>query len=167
VAVPFMIPRLGKRNMMLLGSCVVALGHLVTLIAPLDLRLATLAAVLRGAGIAPCFAVLFAMIADCVEYGHWKFNLRTEGIIFSAATVGQKFGQGIASAILGNLLDSVGYDGMLTVQSSEATAMISRIYLATPVICFGVIAILMLFYHLDKEMPKIMRDLESWRNSEV
>lgn len=107
-AVPFMIPRLGKRNMMLFGSLLVAVGHLVTLIAPVNLSLATVAAVLRGAGIAPCFAVLFAMIADCVEYGHWKFGLRTEGVIFCAATVGQKFGQGIASAILGGLLDSVG-----------------------------------------------------------
>lgn len=166
-AVPFMIPRLGKRNMMLFGSLLVAVGHLVTLIAPVNLSLATVAAVLRGAGIAPCFAVLFAMIADCVEYGHWKFGLRTEGVIFCAATVGQKFGQGIASAILGGLLDSVGYDGTLAAQSAEATAMISHIYLATPVICFGIVAALMLLYHLDKEMPQIIHDLESQKQTEV
>ncbi len=161
VAVPFMIPRLGKRNMMLIGALIVAVGHMVTLLAPLSLPLATVAAVLRGAGIAPCFAVLFAMIADCVEYGHWKFGLRTEGVIFCAATVGQKFGQGIANAILGGLLNSVGYDGTLAVQSVQATNMIRLIYLGTPVICFGVVAITMLFYHLDREMPKIMSDLEA------
>lgn len=166
VAVPFMIPRLGKRNMMLLGACIAAGGHLLTLIAPLSLPLATVAAVLRGAGIAPCFAVLFAMIADCVEYGHWKFNLRTEGVIFCAATVGQKFGQGIANAILGGLLDGAGYDGTLAVQSAQATNMISAIYLATPVICFGVVAIVMLFYKLDKEMPQIMVDLETRKHIE-
>lgn len=167
VAVPFMIPRLGKRNMMLLGACVVAIGHLVTVMAPTSLPVATVAAVLRGTGIAPCFAVLFAMIADCVEYGHWKFNLRTEGVIFCAATVGQKFGQGIASAILGGLLDSVGYDGTLAVQSAQATSMISGIYFATPVICFGVVAVIMLFYKLDKEMPQIMTDLEKRKTIEV
>ena len=166
VAVPFMIPRLGKRNMMLLGACVVAFGHLVTLIAPASLPVATVAAVLRGTGIAPCFAVLFAMIADCVEYGHWKFALRTEGVIFCAATVGQKFGQGIASAILGGLLNSVGYDGTLAVQNAQATSMISGIYFATPVICFGIVAIIMLFYKLDKEMPQIMTDLETRKTME-
>ena len=166
-AVPFMIPRMGKRNMMMLGSAVVAVGHLLTMIAPTDLTIATIAAVLRGAGIAPCFAVLFAMIADCVEYGHWKFCLRTEGVIFCAATVGQKFGQGIASAIVGNLLDGAGFDGTLAVQSASAMDMISLIYLATPVICFGVVTVLMLFYHLDKEMPQIMSDLESRKLAEV
>ena len=160
VAVPFMIPRLGKRNMMLLGACIVTAGHLLTFAAPLNMQLAVVAAVLRGAGIAPCFAVLFAMIADCVEYGHWKTNLRTEGLIFCAATVGQKFGQGIASTIVGGLLDSVGYDGTLAVQSAAATQMIEWIYLFTPVICFGVVVILMLFYRLDKELPRIMEDLE-------
>lgn len=167
VAVPFMIPRLGKRNMMLLGAVIVAAGHLTTLFAPQSLALATVAAVLRGAGIAPCFAVLFAMIADCVEYGHWKNHLRTEGIIFCAATVGQKFGQGVASFILGKLLDGAGYDGMLAVQSAAATNMITGIYLATPVICFGVVAVIMLFYKLDLEMPQIMQELDTRTRQEV
>lgn len=165
-AVPFLIPRLGKRNMTLAGSLIVALGHLTTLFAPTNRTLAVLAAVLRGAGLALCFAVLFAMIADCVEYGHWKFNLRTEGLIFCAATVGQKFGQGIASAILGGLLDQAGYDGTLAVQSASANWMISAIYLATPVICLGIVAVVMLFYRLDREMPQIMHDLEQ-RKQEV
>lgn len=167
IAVPFMIPRLGKRNMMLAGACVVTVGHLITLAAPLNLTVATVAAVLRGAGIAPCFAVLFAMIADCVEYGHWKSSLRTEGVIFCAATVGQKFGQGVASAIVGGLLDSAGYDGLAAVQTATANAMISRIYLLTPALCFGVIVILMLFYKLDKEMPQIMLDLEARKQKEA
>lgn len=160
LAIPFLLPRLGKRNMMLLGACIVAVGHTLTFVAPTDLTIATIAAVLRGASIAPCFAVLFAMIADCVEYGHWKTMLRVEGAIFCAATVGQKFGQGVASAIVGNLLDSVGYDGTLAVQSAAAEGMISWIYLLTPVLCFGVIVILMLLYRLDREMPMIMKDLE-------
>lgn len=167
VAVPFLIPRLGKRNMTLAGSLIVAIGHLSTLLAPTNLMLAAVAAVLRGAGLALCFAVLFAMIADCVEYGHWKFNLRTEGLIFCAATVGQKFGQGIASAILGGLLDSAGYDGTLAVQSAAANQMITAIYLATPVVCLGVGAVVMLFYKLDKEMPQIMRDLDARKALEV
>ena len=45
--------------------------------------------------------------------------------------------------------------------------MISHIYLATPVICFGIVAALMLLYHLDKEMPQIIHDLESQKQTEV
>ena len=161
VAVPLLLRRTGKRNMMLIGSCVVSAGHALAFIAPLNLTLAVAAAVLRGSGIALCFAVLFAMIADCVEYGQWKTSLRTEGIIFCAATVGQKFGQGIASAIVGGLLNGAGYDGTLAVQSPAAEGMITNIYLFTPILCFGIIAVFMLFYKLDVEMPGIMRDLEA------
>ncbi len=58
VAVPLLLRRTGKRNMMLIGSCVVAAGHALAFIAPLNLTLAVAAAVLRGSGIALCFAVL-------------------------------------------------------------------------------------------------------------
>lgn len=162
--VPFLFPKLGKRNMMLMGACVVALGHTLTFLAPLNLSIAVISAVLRGAGIAPIYAVLFAMIADCVEYGQWKTLLRTEGVIFCAATIGQKFGQGVASAIVGALLDSAGFNGMLAVQSQSALSMISRIYLLTPIICFAFVAVLMLFYKLDKQLPFIIKELEA-RNS--
>lgn len=162
---PIVIPKFGKRNMMLVGACVVVIGHAITIFAPTNITLALLAGVLRGSGIAPVWASIFAMIADCVEFGQWKTGLRTEGIIFCAATIGQKFGQGIASATVGGLLGAAGFSGMLHTQGKAAVNMISKIYIVTPIITFGVIVILMLFYKLEKMLPSIIKDLDERRSS--
>ncbi|GAB2044119.1 MFS transporter [Agathobaculum sp. TL06] len=159
--VPFFVKRLSKRNMTLCGAVVSIVGHALVLINPVDPTLAVTAAVARGIGMAFGAVVLFAMIADCVEYGHWKFGLRTEGIIFCAATVGQKFGQGISQAVAGALLNGAGFDGTLAVQSASSMSMITNIYLWVPIIFGFVNVALVLFYRLDRELPQIMQDLEA------
>lgn len=163
ILVPLLVKKMRKKNIMLSGAIIVALGHLIVLADPLNVTIATVAAAIRGMGIAACYGVLFAMIADTVEYGQWKSHVRTEGLIFSAATMGQKFASGIASALVGGLLGMVGYDGMLAVQNEAATEMISRIYIWGPTLFFGIVIILMLFHKLDVEMPKILSDLKQRR----
>ena len=53
------------------------------------------------------------MMADVVNYGHFrKTGVRVQALIFSAATVGQKFGGGITGAIIGQLMDKSGFTGL-------------------------------------------------------
>ena len=62
------------------------------------------------------------MMADVVNYGHWKTGVRVQALIFSAATVGQKFGGGITGAIIGQLMDKSGFTGLaqeISVRSSN------------------------------------------------
>ena len=158
--VPFLIRRLPKRKIMMFGAFVSGFGHLIVFIDPTSLTFAVAAAILRGCGIAACYGVLFAIIADTVEYGQWKSGIRTEGLIFSAATLGQKFSSGIAAAIVGGLLSMVHYDGTLAVQNEAAQDMISYIYFWGPPIFFGIIVILMIFYRLEKSLPRITEELK-------
>lgn len=139
------------------------LGQAIVFIDYYSLTIAIAAAVFRGIGGSLSIIVLFAMIADCVEYSHWKFNIRAEGLIFCAATVGQKFGQGVSSAIMGWLMDGAGYDGTLAVQSESANQMIIGLYAFVPIISYVLILIIMKFHHLDKELPGIMKELEERR----
>lgn len=44
----------------------------------------------RGIGNAGISACMFAMVTDTIEYGEWKTGVRTEGLINSAASFGQK-----------------------------------------------------------------------------
>ena len=139
----------------------VAAGHALAFIAPLNLTLAVAAAVLRGFGIALCFCCSFAMIADCVGMGSGRLHSERRGSSSVPRLWDKNSVRGIASAIVGGLLNGAGYDGTLAVQSPAAEGMITNIYLFTPILCFGIIAVFMLFYKLDVEMPGIMRDLEA------
>lgn len=48
-------------------------------------------------------------LADCVEYGEWKTNNRSEGLVFSANVFKSKFASGLAGAIPAYLLAGIGY----------------------------------------------------------
>ena len=71
-----------------------------------------------------------------------------------------KLGGGLASAGIGLLMDSVGYDGMAAVQSESALAMIEAICLYAPIFFSAIIVVLCLLYKLDKIYPQVMADLK-------
>ena len=159
-ALIWILPRFSKKTVMVMGAVVMILGQSLVFINMESMTVAVIAAVFRGIGGSLSIVVLFAMIADCVEYSHWKFHIRAEGVIFCAATVGQKFGQGVSSAIMGWLLDGAGYDGTLDVQPESANNMIIALYALVPIISYLIILVIMKFHHLDRELPGIMKELE-------
>ena len=158
--VPNYVMRFGKRNLTLGGILLVIVAQLLWMVNPLSVTLAMVSAVLRGIGVAPLWACVFPMIADSAEFGQWKTHVRQDGMIFSAASVGSKLGGGLASAGIGLLMDSVGYDGMAAVQSESALAMIEAICLYAPIFFSAIIVVLCLLYKLDKIYPQVMADLK-------
>ena len=158
--VPHFVPRFGKRNLTLAGILLVIVAQLVWISNPLSVPIAMVSGVLRGIGVAPLWACVFPMIADSAEFGQWKTHVRQDGMIFSAASVGSKLGGGLASAGIGLLMDSVGYDGTLAAQSPEAMDMIYNICMYAPIIFSVIIVVLCLLYKLDKIYPQVIADLK-------
>lgn len=158
--VPHFVPRFGKRNLTLAGILLVIVAQLVWMSNPLSVPIAMVSGVLRGIGVAPLWACVFPMIADSAEFGQWKTHVRQDGMIFSAASVGSKLGGGLASAGIGLLMDSVGYDGTLAAQSPEAMDMIYNICMYAPIIFSVIIVVLCLLYKLDKIYPQVIADLK-------
>lgn len=120
---------------------------------------------LRGVGNAGISACMFAMVTDTIEYGEWKTGIRTEGLINSAASFGQKIGNGLSSVILGAILSIGGYVGTAVTQTAGAITAIKVSYIYVPVILTVIQVIVLAFYHLDKEYDSILTDLKSRRIS--
>ena len=158
--VPHFVMRFGKRNLTLAGILLVIVAQLVWMTSPVNVSVAMVSAVLRGIGVAPLWACVFPMIADSAEFGQWKTHVRQDGMIFSAASVGSKLGGGLASAGVGLLMDSVGYDGLLTSQSQGVLDMIYNICMYAPIGFSVIIVVLCLLYKLDKLYPKVIADLK-------
>jgi len=158
--VPNYVMRFGKRNLTLSGILLVIVAQLIWMMNPLNVTFAMVSAVLRGIGVAPLWACVFPMIADSAEFGQWKTHVRQDGMIFSAASVGSKLGGGLASAGVGLLMDSVGYDGLAATQTESALAMIEAICLYAPIFFSAIIVVLCLLYKLDKIYPQVMADLK-------
>lgn len=85
--------------------------------------------------------------------------LRTAGAIQSATTSGQKFGQGIGSALIGFIMDANAYNGNLDVQPEQALQTIQNLFIYGVTVLGIIMIVILLFYKLDKEYPAIIREL--------
>ncbi len=160
IAVKWILPKFTKKRIMIAACVLMIVGQGCAMINVHNVMWQIVSAAFRGTACSLAISVLFAMIADCVEYSHWKTGIRAEGVNFSAATVGQKLGQGLSSGIMGWILAVAGYNGALELQPQSALDMILNIYLWVPVIVSVVILILLCFHDLDKKLPEILADLE-------
>lgn len=156
---PF-IRRFGKRNLSLFGICIMLAGSGLMLAMPQNVTAVMVGVFLKGVGIGPFTAVIYSMMADAIEYGNWRTGIRSEGLLYSAATIGYKIGSGLASAMVGFVMDATGYDGLAAVQTASAHAGIQMLFLAVPVAIWALMALVTWFYRLDREYPEIMRQMQ-------
>jgi GPH family glycoside/pentoside/hexuronide:cation symporter len=157
--VALLIKRIGKRNSALIGTAIVLIGQVIMMLSPANLTLILVATAIKGIGSAPLVVSLFAMIADTIEYGEWKSGVRTEGLVYSAASFGGKVGAGLGVALIGWILAMGGYVGGEATQSVAAIGSIKTLFLYIPAMVTVLQFILLWFYKLDKEYPKIVEEL--------
>ena len=149
----------GKRNVALYGSFVSIAGQLLMLLNPASAAWLMFCAVIKGIGSATLSGTMFAMIADTIEYGHWKTGTRVEGMLYSSTTFGAKVGAGVGGAVALAVIGAAGYDGLAAVQAPAALEAIKVLYLIVPIPFVIIIPILYACYKLDKIYPKVMEEL--------
>lgn len=151
--------KFGKRNVALYGSFVSIAGQLLMLLNPTSAAWLMFCAVIKGIGSATLSGTMFAMIADTIEYGHWKTGTRVEGMLYSSTTFGAKVGAGVGGAAALAVIGAAGYDGLAAVQAPAALEAIKVLYLIVPIPFVIIIPILYACYKLDKIYPKVMEEL--------
>lgn len=151
--------KIGKRNVSIIGCLITLLGQILMLFNPLSFTWLMVCSLIKGIGSGCLAGTLFAMVADTIEYGHWKTGTRVEGMLYSSTTFGAKIGGGAGSAIAMFFLGKFGYDGLASVQSDAVMELLKIFFLYVP-IAFGIILpLLYTFYKLDKIYPQVMKDL--------
>lgn len=166
IACAWLIRKWGKSTIVIAGSILACASQLLIIFGPVSVPMVTAAAVLRGLGSGTFYALMFTMVGDVIEYGHWRTGVRAEGLLFSANTIGQKIGSGVALAIIGAVMTASGFDGMIAVQPAAAVSTISAVYIWGPIVCWGGMAILGLLDHkLDVQYDSIMCDLHEGKLS--
>jgi len=169
VFAPFAVKKIGKRNTILIGSIVSIGGYIVAIVGGNAHSVPGLLSglLISGLGMGVGAGLIFAMMADTVDYGEWRSGVRAQGLLYSASSFGVKVGMGIGGALGGLILSMGGYVAKSDVQSSSALAAISFNYLWAPIIGQVIMIILLLFYRLDKIQPVMLRELEERRNGSV
>ncbi|MAT56972.1 MAG: MFS transporter [Ignavibacteriae bacterium] len=156
--------KFGKRNTYIASNILSGIGVLALFIpSPDEYIYAYIISALVGFFNGPGVPILWAMYADTADYSEWKFGRRATGIVFSAATFGQKFGWGVGGAITGWLLAIFNYVPN-EVQSSDTILGIKLMLSIIPGILMILSAGLLFFYDLtESTMEKIQIELSARR----
>jgi GPH family glycoside/pentoside/hexuronide:cation symporter len=159
---PFLLKKMGKRNLSLIGAVIAVTSHALLLLNPYSFGWALTTSIIRALGEAPLTAVVFGMMGDVIEFGQWKSHIRQESLIFGGGSLGFKIGTGITSAVITSMLNHAGYlssTGGNMAQPGSAVDMIRNIYVWGPTLIWIVAVIVLIVYKLDKKYPKIMEEL--------
>ncbi len=155
-----MVKRLGKRKTAMIGCAINAVGCALMFINLRDVTVILGASVVKGLGSALVGAVMFALLADTIEYGEWKNGVRTEGLIYSAGSFGTKVGSGIGTAMVGWILAIGHYQNGVAVQSASAINAMIVLFAVIPLILIIIDFIILYFFKLDNIYPQIVADLK-------
>lgn len=160
--------KFGKRNTYIMSNALSGISVLALFLpSPEQYKWAYAISALVGFFNGPGVPILWAMYADTADYAEWRFGRRATGIVFSAATFGQKFGWGIGGALTGWLLAIFNYVPN-AVQSSESLLGIKLMLSIIPGVLMILSVILLFFYNLTEPfMEKVQSELTARRQNEV
>ena len=158
--VPAIVKKMGHQKTLILSSILMLAGFLIVAINPYSGTLAIVGTVVRGFGNGAIFACGFALSAQVVDYGEWKFNVRSEGLVNSCVSFGQKVGLGLGAAIASWIIAAGGYVGTAKVQTASANSAIIFAYVWFGVILAALLLVVSLFLNIDKYEGQIKKDLE-------
>ncbi len=109
--------------------------------------------------IGPTPALVWAMYAECADYGEWKTGRRTTALVFSTVQFAQKLGLAIGAGLAGFILALFGFVAN-EVQTADSIAGIRFMFSLMPALLAILGATAILFYRLDStRVREIERDL--------
>lgn len=161
---PYLTRKISKRNLCLYGSVITVVCQLILgMFWPTSLAGMFLVTILRTIATGPIMAVIFAMMADVVEWTQWKYHVREEGMVFAASGILFKAISAITTAILGFALDAAGYvesTGVLVQQPQAVLELIPNLYHYGIVIIYVLMFLVAMPWKIDKQYPQIMAELK-------
>ena len=161
ILILFLMPAISKKwnkkTFLLMGAVLIIAGFAITGLAGENTTMIVVGTVIRSLGVGPILSAVFALVPDVVEYGNWKFGIRSEGLISSAQSIGSKIGIGVGSALTGWILAAVGYNPV----AEPTQAVINAVkfdYTWMGVILGIIILVIVLLLDVEKYADQYNRD---------
>ena len=159
----FVLPKLsqslGKWKVMMGSFVIQIVAYLLIGLFPTNLPILYAALAIKSVGQTAPMAILFALVADVVDYGELKTGKRIYGLTYSAVSFGMKVGTGLGSAVVGWALALGAYDGMAAVQADSAITAIVALYSYIPLVLIVITLIVMYMTNVDKGIAELKKQI--------
>ena len=162
---PFIMLKLSKRWVGLIGMAVAAVAFVLTALAGGNVMMVVACNLLKGAAFGCGAATMFGLLQDSITYGQWLTGVEAIGMGNAASSFTMKIGSGIGTAALGWILGAGGFDADPTSASAIASINVACIWVPLITCVIGVVC--MLLFDIDKHYEKAIADLAEgkWKGS--
>ena len=175
IGVFLMLPltkKFGKKNCMMIGFWISALGCLLGWLIPNAMGPVLAALAIKSMGLLPGMYILSAVMADVLDYVEYKEGFRCDGFSASVYTIISTASSGIAIGLFNIGLSATGYvppaaDGSWVAQSAATQGFISFAYFGAPAILYLLAGILFIFYRIEKQRKEIQDTIVARHRAEA
>lgn len=155
IFIPKLCDKFGKWAVMMASFILQIVVYIIIGLFPTNLPVLYTALIFKSIGQTAPMSILFALVADVVDYGELKTGKRIDGLTYSAVSFGMKVGTGLGSAVVGWALAFGKYDGMAAVQPDSAIASMVALYSWIPMVLAIITTIVMFFTNVEKDIRKL------------
>ena len=164
VAAVFVVPlanHFTKRAAAFAGMALSVIGGIIAGAGNGNVVTTAVGVALKCLGSAPACYLILAMIADVIDYVEYRSGIRTDGLTMSIYSSIMVAATPVCNAIFSAMLDAVGYDQYASAalgrvaQTAAVQGTITLSYIWIETIAFGLCAILMLFFNVEKRLNSI------------
>ena len=146
---PSLTKKLGREKVFKLGSILPIVGFLLLLVSgyvdPKNAVFIAISGIVFKLGSGLLLASTTVMLADVVDYGHYKLGTRNESIVFSVQTLLVKSASAVSGWLVGVGLSLVGYVAGAT-QTAQTILGMRVLMIGAPILC----AIIMYIIYKNK-----------------
>ena len=163
--------KFGKRNVTAVGFVLYAIGGIICCLFPTNMVMMLVGQFIKNIGGLPCAYVFMALFADVLDHMEWKNRNRCDGIAMSVYNIIAVAMVGICTGIFNGLLSGAGYvepelvNG-ITVAATQSEAVknvITFSFVGLEVITGIVLAVLLIFLNVEKDIGKKQAEIAAWR----
>ena len=167
--------KFGKRNVTLVGFILYAIGSAICWMFPTNMVIMLVGQFIKNIGGLPCAYVFMALFADVLDHVEWKSGFRCDGIAMSVYNIIAVAMVGICTGVFNGLLAGAGYiapeivDGV-TVAAQQTAAVKGAItfgFVGLEAITGVVLAVLLLFLNVEKNIGKEQAEIKARRESDL
>ena len=164
--------KFGKRNVTLVGFVVAVIGAAIFYINPSNMSTVLLGLMVRAFGALPMTYIGIAMMSDALDHVEWKAGFRCDGFSMSIYTIIVTVSAGLAQGLFNLGLSLTGYvpplaDGSWVAQSASVKNYFVFGYQGLFAIGTVVMFFLYWFYSVEKELPRIQKDITERHKAEA
>ena len=165
--------KFGKRNVILWGFVLYAIGGAICWIFPTNMVVVLVGQFIKNIGGLPCAYVFMALFADVLDHMEWKNKFRCDGIAMSIYNIIAVAGVGVCTGIFNMMLASAGYvaptlneagETVAAVQSQVVQDTITFAFVGLEVITAIILVVILAFLNVEKDIDKKQAEIQARRS---